>query len=121
MQLIENTADILSLICKEANKFGAYFSFSSPFGNPDHDHDLLYHRCEELFCAAPWLRAYNMNTSVMIDGFGFILFESKEEMHIIYDQTVGDDGPTKSNPYNGKAQVYMLTCGPDGKLRTENT
>jgi hypothetical protein len=57
---------------------------------------------------------------IMMDGEGFCTFSTKEEMEAFYDMIVGDDGPTKSNPYDGPIRVYALTCGPDG-LMNENT
>ena len=57
---------------------------------------------------------------VMSDGEGFSIFDTKEEMAAFYDLIVGDDGPTKLNPYNGPIKVYALSCGPNGLLN-ENT
>jgi len=38
-----------------------------------------------------------------------------------YYRTVGDDGPTKLNDYNGPCRIYALTCDPFGQLLNENT
>ena len=57
---------------------------------------------------------------IRMDGEGFSIFDTEEEMEAFYDMIVGDDGPTKSNPYNGPIRVYALTCGPSG-LMNENT
>jgi hypothetical protein len=34
---------------------------------------------------------------------------------------VGDDGPTKTNPYNGPVRVFACTYDPDGITMNENT
>lgn len=57
---------------------------------------------------------------ICFDGEGFAIFDTEEEMNSFYDKIVGDDGPTKSNPYNGPIRVYALTFGPNGMLN-ENT
>ena len=59
--------------------------------------------------------------NILSDQYGFLLFDTKEEMVLHYNLTVGDDGPTKLNKYNGKLGVYALTCNNDGELQTENT
>jgi len=51
----------------------------------------------------------------------FLLFETEEDMSVCYRATVGDDGPTELNPYDGPARIYALTCGPDGVTGNENT
>jgi len=59
--------------------------------------------------------------SVRLDGFVLLLFDTAEERDLYYYQTVGDDGPTKTNPYRGKATVYAATISPEGKTMAENT
>lgn len=54
------------------------------------------------------------------DGYCIIL-GSKEEIERAYDQTVGDDGPTELNKYDGPARVYALTCDNTGQTLNENT
>jgi len=75
---------------------------------------------EELTWAAPYL-SYDKDYQILIEGGGILVFESKGEMEKIFDVTVGDEGPTKNNSYDGPAKVYALTCSPDGELLTENT
>lgn len=36
-----------------------------------------------------------------------LVFDTEKEMYSHYDMTVGDDGPTEYNSYNGR-HVYML-------------
>jgi hypothetical protein len=75
---------------------------------------------EEYAKAAPYLdnvEAYQ----VIADGCGIIICDSEEECEKLFDLTVGDDGPTKTNPYNGPARVYALTISPNGEFINENT
>jgi len=74
----------------------------------------------EIEKAAPYLN-FDIHPQVFADGVAWLLFNTKEEMLDYYEQTVGDDGPTESNPYTGRACVYALTCSPAGKLWNENT
>ena len=73
---------------------------------------------DHVITAAPYLKDKGQ---VLIDNSAFILFDDEDEMRQCYQSTVGDDGPTKLNPYNGPACVYALTCRPNGDLDTENT
>ena len=50
-----------------------------------------------------------------------LTFDTEKEMEKHYDLTVGDDGPTKYNSYDGECRVYALTCSNTGELLTENT
>jgi len=112
------SGDILSALCKGENKFGMYCSVYT------HDEHREFFTLEEMFKAIPWLNnppkqqdAWNLLTS----GSGFFLFNSKEEMEKAYAQTVGSDGPTGDNSYNGPVRTYALTCSSDGILWNENT
>lgn len=76
----------------------------------------------DVFLAAPYLRDNDTTLQLVSDGCGVLLFESREDMERAYNQTVGDDGPTELNKYDGKhASVYALTIGPDGTTYNENT
>ena len=57
---------------------------------------------------------------VMMAGCGFVICDSEEEAFSLFDQTVGDDGPTLRNQYDGPHTVYAVLAGPDGWV-TENT
>jgi len=95
---------VLPYMCQAKAKFGMRFSISngSTF--------------EEVRKAAPW-----MTLDQYMENEGWLIFDSEAEMLATYRQTVGDDGPTKSNPYKGPAKVYACTCGPDGSQLAENT
>lgn len=58
---------------------------------------------------------------IPIDGWELISFDSEEEAWEAYNSTVGEDGSTRSNPYNGKTRVYALLFDPNGIPVTENT
>ncbi|MFA6094147.1 MAG: hypothetical protein WC986_14510 [Elusimicrobiota bacterium] len=72
----------------------------------------------EILKAAPYLDGHDQ---VLCDQSGYLVFDTAEEMEKTFEQTVGDDGPTKLNTYSGPARVYAVTCGADGELQTENT
>lgn len=74
----------------------------------------------ELLKAAPILDIEKDFQSIT-EGFIYIVCESLQEMQTLYDQVVGDDGPSSVNPYSGPARVYALTCDDEGALLNENT
>lgn len=74
---------------------------------------------EELFSAAPWLQGCSMQ--IQVEEMVVALFDSEEEARAVYGSTVGDDGPTKTNPYHGDVRVYALLVSPEKGGTTENT
>lgn len=78
--------------------------------------EVSYTELREL--AAPYLKGA---IQVFIDGFAILDFEDEAECMRHFDLTVGDSGPTETNPYTGPAVVYALVCGPDGKIGAVNT
>lgn len=104
------TYNIISLMQEHAritNKFCMYISW---VGQNDP---------AELVKAAPYMKdeedmLYALSKAVLV-------FDTEEEMYSHYDMTVGDDGPTEYNSYDGLARVYALLCSNTGELLTENT
>ena len=72
----------------------------------------------EIVKVAPYLVGEDQ---VLCDGGAILICDNDEELQTHFLLTVGDDGPTRTNTYNGPARVYALTCGADGELQTENT
>jgi hypothetical protein len=104
-----NTHDVFALLCKSAKKWGVMISFSP-----------TYSTIQDIAKAAPYLK-YTEDSQIIGDGWGVILCETEAEMENIFWSTVGDDGPTKLNSYDGNFRVYALTCDPEGQLLNENT
>lgn len=103
----------LEALCKATHKWGMYINL---YSSDTVEYSEYY--CE-LFKAAPWLEG--KNNQVIADESGFVLFDTEEEMNDTYERTVGDDGPTAKNPYNGRVRVYAITCDPEGQTMNENT
>lgn len=104
--------EALSEMCKATRKWGMYISIN----NVDEFNFL------EQVKAAPCIsRNTSEGMQILVDRGGFFLFDTEEEMEENFWMTVGDDGPTVSNPYNGSVKVYAITCAPDGEFITENT
>jgi hypothetical protein len=61
----------------------------------------------------------NLGT-ICIDG-ATVICDSEEECDRLYNNIVGDDGPTKTNSYNGPYKAYALTFDPSGRAMNENT
>jgi len=74
----------------------------------------------DIIKAAPYLD-FKQNSQAILDGCAILIFDSLDEMEHYYALTVGDDGPTLLNSYNGNTHVYALTCSSDGKFLNENT
>lgn len=113
--------EAFAALCKAKKMWGLYIGI-----NPPSDPNKFL----EIYKAAPYLDpkkekrfgVFGENPGqALADEHGFLLFRSRKQMERFYDLTVGDDGPTKRNSYNGEANVYALTCTPDGILQNENT
>lgn len=75
---------------------------------------------DEVCLAAPYLKCEKL-WQVQFAGVAYLFFDSEEELDRYYNKTVGDDGPTETNSYDGPVRVYALTCDPSGSLMNENT
>jgi len=102
--------EILSALCKATGRCGMLLEpFIPNMKNP----------LEEIIKAAPYLSMDDMQ--IIFDEHGIILFDNRAEMDATFELTVGDDGPTDTNPYDGPARVWALTCDESGQLLSENT
>lgn len=102
---------LLSALCRQHQMWGMYASLC---GSNETHH-------EEVLRAAPWASEGTALWNLTLEGCVFLFFSTEEEMRVVYLQTVGGDGPTETNPYNGPARVYALTCDPEGNTHNENT
>lgn len=98
-------SDLVSLSARALEKWTLYLSFD--WEAPD------------LTKAAPILETED--PVAFMDGWALFGFDTEEDARAAFESTVGDDGPTSSNTYNGPTKVYALLAGPDGRLMTENT
>ena len=103
-----NTIELMRQYAKTTSKFCMYISW---------DEDDFY---EELVKAAPYLKDHVVDV-LSTDNHVVLVFDTEKEMNHYFDQTVGDDGPTKLNNYIGPVRVYALTCSDKGELWNENT
>jgi len=107
MRALKDWTEVVQRVAISFNRPVLYLSFCG-------DH-LPY----EYKKAAPFLtddHIYNI-----MEGHMYIICKTQKEMRELYNQVVGDDGPTKANPYNGPARVYALTCSAKGVLLSNNT
>ncbi len=74
----------------------------------------------ETIKAAPYLN-FQEHTQALMDGQAVIVCDTSEERDRLFDLTIGDDGPTETNPYSGPAKVFAMTISEDGEILTENT
>jgi hypothetical protein len=100
--------ELAQTVAKTLKKPVLFVSFS-----PDDNYD-------EVFKAAPYLTVQE-HVQQVLDGQAVIVCDSVKEQEILYWQTIGDDGPTKTNPYKGPARVYALTIDKNGQTLNENT
>jgi hypothetical protein len=108
-----NTHQAFQKLCALNKSWGLLISENWNGSNIEHD-------IVESIKAVPYLHI-EKDMQIIVDGFGILLFSTEEECRKYYNQTVGDDGPTKTNPYNGPGNWYDLTCDPNGNLVNENT
>lgn len=93
-------------LAKALNKWVLYLSYSSG-------------ELPDIEKAAP----IGLSKTQLIDlyiGQLWIIFDNEKDALEAFGKIVGDDGPTKTNPYNGPGRVYSLLSGPNGGI-TENT
>ncbi len=70
---------------------------------------------------APYLNSCNFDVSqALMGGYAFITCDSTKELNRLFDLTVGDDGPTKLNKYEGSVRIYALTIDCKGCPQNEN-
>lgn len=100
-----NWTEVLSTVAKGTGKHVLYLSLSGRF--------------QDIKLAAPYLTVEEMN--VLATEPIHLLFDTMGEMMEAYNQTVGEDGPTKTNQYNGPTRIYACAVKPDGTILTENT
>lgn len=102
--------DLFAAYCKLHGRWGLLLSFEPA-------------ECEvgdrELVAACPVYASLGVDAKC--DGRAFLFFETERQARLEYSRTVGDDGPTPNNPYNGPAKVYALLCDEIGSLVAENT
>lgn len=75
---------------------------------------------EEIIKAAPYL-SLREHGQAIIEGSAVIVCETAQERDLLYYQTVGEDGPTKLNSYNGPCKIFALTISEKGEFLHENT
>jgi len=103
---------LMQLVAKTLKKPCIFLSFIFMDEDAGFDHMIR---------AAPYLQ-WDKHSQHIMDGAAVIICEDYDEMQRLYWMTVGDDGPTKTNPYDGKkARIYALTCNAQGGLENENT
>jgi hypothetical protein len=100
-------------VCKASGKYGLYLSTGV-------DHDAYPDSgVSEVQRATllPTDDAFELATS----GQSIFLFDTMAECLAVYCNVVGDEGPTKTNPYNGPVKVFAYWLSPDGRTGSENT
>jgi len=111
-----DTCTVLSALCKATSRWGMYVSFQHQQHANSH-YELSFGDLEKAMPYFDWQK----HGQIFVDGCGYFLFDNEEECEEAFWSTVGDDGPTETNSYNGPVRVYALTCSPDGQLCNENT
>jgi len=67
----------------------------------------------------PFLRS-DERLQLQLNGWLLLLLPTEESAKRLFDQVVGDDGPSQANSYEGPHRVYAYLAGPNGGI-TENT
>lgn len=74
----------------------------------------------EMHKAVPLLNQEQIN-HLWIEGNLFLEFENRDSAQEFFNSVIGDDGPTKTNPYNGPARVFAIWGGLEDGWLSENT
>jgi len=116
MQILSHK-DALQALCKATGKYGALISLDS--ADPK-DRGVLNDQ-KTLQGAAPYLHPEDEAASdIFWENYGYLLFESRSEAWDAFFDTVGENGPTHTNPYKGPAIVNMWICNPLGCIFRDN-
>lgn len=102
---IYRITEALEELCIKSKQWVIYVSWDDEFN------------VDEVQKAIPFL---TIDDLLLNYGEGVIFCNSQEEAYRLFDQIIGDDGPTESNKYNGYVRIYASTIGPYG-FETENT
>jgi len=110
--------EALGHLCKATNKYGLYLSFDEEEFTP-----------EEAKKACPFLDFSDDDQSLIdnsdyqayADGYLFVLCDTYDECYNLFGSVVGDEGATKTNPYNGDCRVFAMTINNNGEIENTNT
>lgn len=103
----------MQVLAKATGKYCMYISI--------YVHDIpLELQFDEMTKAAPYLN-FDEHTQILCEETGILMFDTREEMDKYYKMTIGDDGPTELNKYDGLCRIYALTCDNQGNFENENT
>lgn len=106
MKPLSETA-AFALLCKATGRWGLYIS-----GGGDDPVEAVK--------AAPTL-SWPEDGQCLLEHRAIFLFRTLRECDAAFEQIVGDEGPTRANPYRGAANWYALTCDTRGRLGRTNT
>lgn len=101
--------EIVEALCRATGKWGLYLSLNATESPKD------------LMLAVPYLQLLDEDHGFWDHGGGIILSDTEKEMRELFQRTVGDDGPTPLNTYDGPVRVYACACSPSGQLLGCNT
>jgi hypothetical protein len=91
---------------KATKSWGVMLSWGQDFKEED------FPEAEELNKACPKLDI--MEVQRLYTEMLFIKFDKELEAREFFGTVVGEDGPTKTNPYNGPIKIYSCLFGPFG-------
>lgn len=77
---------------------------------------------DDIACAAPYLDSIDGEAWFRLStGEPLYVFGEEADLRRMFEATVGDDGPTATNRYDGPARVYAMLVSPTDGVMTENT
>ena len=122
----QGLSELCQTYCNHHKKFGVFISVPE-FDKDTASAEQYQEFVSEVRKACPPLNvdkedpnSWECDTIAFFGG-GLLLFDTREEQQAAYWSIVGDDGPTKTNPYDGPMRVYALTISNLGNTENENT
>ena len=112
--------ETLQALCKYSKKFGLMVSFDTEPAD-GMSWDEYFPGIKSASNGRIDWDANEDQHQLVIEGLGWALFESEEDLYDAYYDFVGDDGPTKRNSYDGPIKIFAATCSDEGELWSENT
>jgi hypothetical protein len=113
------THEALCRLCKAVGKCGLYLFLDS-------DMDGNSFSPKEYQKAVPFLDFTDVTSDdedwqCLMDEHMFVLCDTYEECTRLFESVVGDEGATKTNPYNGPCRVFAMTINEKGEMERTNT
>jgi hypothetical protein len=118
---------VLCRFCKAVGKCGLYLFLDSDmdgnsFSPEEYKKAVPFLNFDDITCDRKGQNILDTDDwQCLADEHMFVLCDSYEECTRLFESVVGDDGPTKTNRYDGPCRVFAMTINEKGEMERTNT